>query len=300
LAVAGVAAGASSRAGQEGRELAPEVRIAKPDEGGFVSLTDGQVLAWNRTGQIQLRSSAGTWSNPTQLGVTAIDFATAGQEGAWVVGSRIPVGKGAITSALFRLGAPGAIFEYALPRELTVNSVSETGGTVWLSTNRGIEALGPDGAPSLRRPAPSTAVLPKGSSGPAVVCTPADLSASSTTPPLCSSTATPPWKAAGEWTGSPLICGSFLVEPARAAVTVRSIRDGRLMGTAKIPLNVALACGGEGELLIGAREVTALALPALTLRWRLPVRNGPVTALVRVGNRVIVSTPRRRVDLDAP
>jgi hypothetical protein len=113
------------------------------------------------------------------------------------------------------------------------------------------------------------------------------------------------WRKIGSWDRLPFPCGPYLIEifdpVARAGmrlrayekplITVRRLEDGTVaMQRPLTPPGRLIVCGGPGELLVALNDVEGWSLPELKPVWKRHSPRGPVTALARVGDEVLLAT----------
>jgi hypothetical protein len=113
------------------------------------------------------------------------------------------------------------------------------------------------------------------------------------------------WRKIGSWDRLPFPCGPYLIEifdlVARAGmrlrpsekpqITVRRLEDGTVAAQRPLtPPGRLIVCGAPGELLVALNDVEGWSLPELRPLWKRRSPRGPVTALARVADEVLLAT----------
>lgn len=244
---------------------------------GVVALESGTLIVWAADGRIRVNAPEGGWSPVSQLPMTYITSAVSEGERVLFGGSYFPEG-GLEQAIALTVDAQGAVQARWHGGEGLFNSVTSSLGKRWaVALNELVELL-PDGSVSPVGKVPSLSQLLVGPGGQRVLCTPADRTLAASAPAECSASGTSEWRVQGSWSLSPLVCGQWLVTSEGGALVVRSLSHGEELVRRTEPAR-AFACGPPGELLVGDKQVRALALPSLKKLWQKPCGRSHVRAL---------------------
>jgi hypothetical protein len=276
------------------------LRIASPSTGGLIVLSSGAVLAWNHRADIQVRQPSGEWGPKVHLKADFVESATEGRNGALLLGELARPPGGILSTRIFSVDSAGDVTSLPLPLDITVNAVAFSGNRDWVSTQHGLFEITPDGRLGDRLDAEQFSIIVGVRNGPPVVCVERDLSMAHFTAPYCHSTGPNSWKATGDWIGYPLACGEFIVEIESAQLSIRSASDGRLLGRRSVGHRPAIACGTNSDLLVGENDIVDLSLPQMAVRWTSHQKLGPITALARTKDRIVVFSAHGSYDIEPP
>jgi hypothetical protein len=256
---------------------------------GMVPLPGGALLVWSSDGRLQVGTSEGGWGPVVRLPMTYVTSVVPEAEGALVGGSHFPKG-GTESAVAFAVDSRGTVRTRWQGGEGLFNSVTSSQGRRWAVALDELVELLPDGRLEPAGKVPSLSQLFLGPEAQRVLCKPANLTLAHAAPAECGSSSPVEWRVRGSWKRSPLLCGAWLVTKDGAELRVVALTDGGEVAR-RASQAEAVACGGAGELLTADKQVQALALPSLEVRWEAPCGRGSVASLV--------ATPEGGACLDA-
>ncbi|WNG60577.1 hypothetical protein F0U59_42120 [Archangium gephyra] len=256
---------------------------------GMVPLPGGALLVWSSDGRLQVGAPEEGWSPVVRLPMTYVTSVVPEAEGALVGGSNFPKG-GTESAVAIAVDSRGAVRTRWQGGAGLFNSVTSSQGRRWAVALDELVELLPDGRTESAGKVPSLSQLLLGPEGQRVLCKPANLTLAHAAPAECGSSSPVEWRVRGSWKRSPLLCGEWFVTQEGSELRVVALTDGREVAR-RASQAEAVACGGPSELLAADKQVQALALPSLEVRWAAPCGRGSVTALV--------ATPEGGVCLEA-
>ncbi|HYO71063.1 MAG TPA: hypothetical protein VEU33_33785 [Archangium sp.] len=245
---------------------------------GMVALPGGALLVWSSDGRLQVGALEGGWGPVVRLPMTYVTSVVPEAEGALVGGSHFPKG-GRESAVALAVDSRGAVRTRWQGGEGLFNSVTSSQGKRWAVALDELVELLPDGRLEPAGKVPSLSQLFLGPEGQRVLCKPANLTLAHAAPAECGSSSPVEWRVRGSWKRSPLLCGEWLVTQEGPELRVVALADGREVARRSAQVE-AVTCGGPGELLSADKQVQALALPSLEVRWGAPCGRGSVAALV--------------------
>jgi hypothetical protein len=252
-----------------------------PREEGVLLLAVGDVLVWTRDGAIRIGGPEMGWSPERRLPVHYVTTVVPCGEGA-LLGGSAPDADGVERAFALRLDARGEVVTTWPLGQGTPSSVACESPKPMAASSEGLFLLEEGGRVArLDTVGGRRFVL----DGPApVLCEAALRVMQGGHPASCRDLADRVWSEEGAWTRAPLLCGAWLVEPGERELKVRDARSGRVAGARDVPTLEALACSGEGALLVSAGGILSLELPSLATQARA---EGACAALHASHERVV-------------
>lgn len=243
---------------------------AHPERDGLLLLGDDIVLAWSSAGSIETGTVERGLGAPIQLPLSYVVEAGVDQDGALFAGSLALPGQEDLARVV-KTNAQGKVLETWELGAGVAGSVQSSAETRLATGFQGVVVLEPGSRAVLLLPAPPRARLRLGPSA-SILCHPANRTLSDARPASCGSLsrAESSWDAPGVWTRTPLLCGSWLVEPSETSARVRAAVDGTPAAEILYEKGAILACGVGDSLLVGHQDLRLLSLPSGAPLEQLP------------------------------